>query len=128
MLTGFHSVDLVVPDLDRGVRFYRDVLGLDQVTDLLPSARGHDLRWVGLGRDGHPFISLLQPTGPGPVQRFLERRGPGVFQVCFDADDPAAAGAALAERGVATTPDAGSVFIHPRDSGGVLIEIMPGAA
>jgi methylmalonyl-CoA/ethylmalonyl-CoA epimerase len=125
MLTGFHSVDLAVPDLDRALRFYRDVLGLDQITEILPSARGHDLRWVGLGLDGKPFISLLQPTGGGPVQRFLDKRGPGVFQVCFDAHDPAAVGALLASRGVQTSPDAGSVFVSPRDAEGVLIEVMP---
>jgi methylmalonyl-CoA/ethylmalonyl-CoA epimerase len=128
VLSGFHSVDLAVADLDAALAFYRDVLGLEQVTDARPSGRGHALRWVELGVGAQPCLSLLQPTGDGPVRRFLDQRGPGVFQVCFDTADVTGAAATLRERGIEPVGDGSrSVFVHPRDAHGALIELMPGA-
>ena len=86
---------------------------------------------------GEGRIELLEPTGPAsPVARFLERHGPGLHHVCLrvvDIDDTLAR---LAGSGILPVPPgvrAGAegsrvAFLHPRDCGGVLLELVAPAA
>lgn len=86
-----------------------------------------------------PRIELLEPTDEGsPVARFLERRGPGLHHICLAVPDLAsaleralAAGFEPIPPGIRTGAAGGSVaFLHPRDTGGVLLELAerpPGA-
>jgi methylmalonyl-CoA epimerase len=90
---------------------------------------------VAMIRCGGTRIELLEPLGPdSPVARFLEQRGPGIHHVCLasgdlDADDAAlrAAGARLLrERPTAGAGGARVQFVHPKSSGGVLVELAQG--
>lgn len=78
-------------------------------------------------------IELLAPTRPdSPVARFLERRGPGMHHLCYRVPDIAralqehhAAGYELID--AAARPGAHGhqvAFLHPRSTGGVLIELL----
>jgi len=78
-------------------------------------------------------VQLLAPLTPeSPIARFLERSGPGVQQVAYTVDDIDAACAALRARGVRVlyeTPRRGTAgsrinFVHPKDAGGVLVELV----
>lgn len=77
-------------------------------------------------------IELIHPLqGQGPVARFLERRGPGLHHLCFRTDDIETDMERLRAKGYrflsdAPTPGAHGTrvaFIHPKDMGGVLIEL-----
>ena len=77
-------------------------------------------------------IELLEPTGPDtPIGRFLERRGPGVQQVCFRVGDLEGLIQHLMDHGVRMideTPRRGAggmsiAFVHPKSTGGVLVEL-----
>ena len=67
-----------------------------------------------------------------PIGRFLDRNGPGIQQMAYRVADIDAACAALREKGVRLLYDdprrgtAGSRinFVHPRDAGGVLVELV----
>lgn len=137
MISGLHSADIAVPSVENALKLYRDALGLEQLGTIEPSQRGYGVRWVELGVRGKPLIALLEPVGPGPVQRFLDRRGNGLYQICFDCRDLEAAAHTLEAHGVPTTRSPQSVstgasrlnvpeslFIHPKYTSGVLIEIM----
>ena len=78
-------------------------------------------------------VQLLAPTGPtSTLARFLERSGPGLQQLAFRVRDVEAAAAHLRAAGVrvlyeqARRGTAGSLvnFAHPRDCGGVLVELV----
>jgi len=78
-------------------------------------------------------VQLLAPLSPdSTIGRFLDRHGPGVQQVAYTVADIDAACAALRERGVRLLYDeprrgtAGSRinFVHPKDAGGVLVELV----
>jgi methylmalonyl-CoA epimerase len=86
---------------------------------------------------GEGRIELLEPSGPGsPVAKFLERRGPGLHHVCLRVADIDDTLARLARSGILPIPpgvragaEGGRVaFLHPRDCGGVLLELVAPAA
>ena len=82
--------------------------------------------------DHPPLVELLQPTGPDtPIGKFIARRGPGVQQVCFRVGNLEGLIAHLIEHGIKmidTTPRTGAggkriAFVHPKSTGGVLVEL-----
>ena len=77
-------------------------------------------------------IELLEPTrDDSPIASFLAKRGPGIHHLCLDSDDVVGDDARLREIGVALLrpqPTAGAggtavQFVHPKSSGGVLVEL-----
>ena len=94
------------------------------------------VRTYFLGDDGvsgaAPKLELLEALGPdSPVATFLEKRGPGLHHVAFEVDDIEAEMArlrALGFRLLADAPKPGAdgkriVFLHPRSTAGVLVEL-----
>jgi methylmalonyl-CoA/ethylmalonyl-CoA epimerase len=78
-------------------------------------------------------LQLLAPlSADSPIGRFLDRNGPGLQQVAYTVADVAAASAALRDRGLRLlydTPRRGTAdsrinFVHPKDAGGVLVELV----
>jgi methylmalonyl-CoA/ethylmalonyl-CoA epimerase len=91
---------------------------------------------VAIGRFGPgATVELVTPARPGnPVEGFLARRGPGLHHVAFRVDEPLAdALAALHEEGiepageiVPSSDGRPSVFLHPKTTGGILVELVEG--
>ena len=81
---------------------------------------------------GDSNLQLLEATGPGVVDRFLERRGPGLHHIAVEVSDLEAAIADLLSRGVRMVdraPRPGGMgtsiaFIHPASAGGLLVELV----
>jgi len=83
--------------------------------------------------DISPRIELLQPTSPdSPIGRFIEKRGEGIQQIAFRVENIEHTISVLIENGVQMideTPRVGAhgsmiAFVHPRSTGGVLVEIL----
>jgi methylmalonyl-CoA/ethylmalonyl-CoA epimerase len=123
-------VGIAVDDLDGSVERYRRTLGVE------PS---HRERVEDQGVEevlfpaGTSFIQLLGSLGADtPVGRFLATRGPGVHHVAYRVDDVAASLVRLRGQGVRLVdevPRRGSrdtliAFVHPKEMGGVLIELV----
>ncbi len=130
MILDIDHVGIAVDDLDESVERYRRSLGIE------PS---HRERVEDQGVEevlfpaGTSFIQLLGSLGADtPVGRFLATRGPGVHHVAYRVDDVAAALARLRGQGVRLVdevPRRGSrdtliAFVHPKEMGGVLIELV----
>ena len=109
--------------------FYRDVLQL-------PVEEPEELPHMGLRvvkiTVGESRLELIEPTRDDtPIAGFLAKRGPGIHHVCFRVTDIDAAGQRLAEEGyrpLTDEPQDGAdgcrvLFLHPRLTGGVLIEL-----
>jgi methylmalonyl-CoA/ethylmalonyl-CoA epimerase len=129
-----HHVAIAVPRLEDALPFYRDTLGLqaEPIRDL-PDQR---VRMVFLG-DAKGRIELIQPTdGESGVAKFVaEHPKPTLHHVCYVVDDLAGTLEKLARDGVELVdraPRRGAegmvAFIHPRASGGVLIELIDRAS
>ena len=83
--------------------------------------------------DESPRIELLQPTGiDTPIGRFIEKRGEGIQQIAFRVDNIQSTIDTLQNNGVEMIdeiPRAGAhgtliAFVHPKSTGGVLVEIV----
>ena len=85
---------------------------------------------------GQSTLEYLESTDPeGPIGKFLAKRGPGIHHICFEVDDIDEAVATLLGKGVRMIDQAPRVgahgcrvaFIHPAETGGVLMELSQGS-
>jgi methylmalonyl-CoA/ethylmalonyl-CoA epimerase len=120
---------VAVASLERALSFWRDTLGA-RASDP-EEVPGEGVRVVFLPL-GETRLELLEPLSPAsPIARFLEKRGEGIHHVCVRVADLDAAVASLRERGMEIIPPdirvgAGGrriAFVHPRSTGGVLLEL-----
>ena len=127
-------VGVAVADLDAAVTFYESVFGMRCVHTETNEEQGvrEAMLAVGPAGDGG-FVQLLAPLTPeSTIARFLDRSGPGVQQVAYTVADVEKAAAVLRERGLRLlyeTPRRGTSgsrvnFVHPKDAGGVLVELV----
>jgi len=131
MIGPLNHVGVAVPDIEKAIRFYRDVMGATDITepqDLPP--QGVTYAFVNLPSGQ---VELIQPYGDkSPINKYLERNPKGgQHHICFEVDDIHEASLLMAKRGmrVLNEPRIGAhgtlvVFLHPGDAGGVLIELM----
>ncbi|MCW3844831.1 methylmalonyl-CoA epimerase [Micromonospora yasonensis] len=131
-------VGIAVADLDAAIDFYRRTFGMRCVHTETNEEQGvrEAMLAVGPTTEGG-CVQLLAPLSPSStIARFLDRNGPGVQQVAYTVADIDAACAALRERGVRLlyeTPKRGTAdsrinFVHPKDAGGVLVELVEPAS
>ncbi len=127
MLKRIHHVGVVVPRLEDGLRFWRDLLGLRLTKTATIEEQG--VR-AALLDAGNSEVELLEPlSADNGVGRFLARRGGGLHHVCFETDDVARELDAARARGIALIDQAprrglaGMIcFLHPKATRGVLVE------
>lgn len=135
LLTAIDHVGLAVPDLDAAIAFHTSVLGLElrhREENVEQGVAEAMLAPVG-SRDSAAQIQLIAPLDEtSPIARFLDRSGPGLQQLAYRVDDVEAAADELRRRGVRLIYDSARSgtrgsrvnFIHPKDTGGVLIELV----
>jgi methylmalonyl-CoA/ethylmalonyl-CoA epimerase len=125
-----------VPDIDAAIAFYRDTYGMSLVHEEVNEGQGVREAMMAVGDSGS-CVQLLAPLTPeSTIATFLDRSGPGVQQVAYRVEDVDAVSATLRERGMRLLYDeprrgtAGSRinFIHPKDAGGILVELVEPAA
>jgi len=124
-------VGIAVPDLDAAKAFYAETFGLRVVHEETNEEQGVREAMLAVG-DG-PRLQLLAPARPdSAIAKFLDRSGPGLQQLAYTVADVEAAAAALRARGLRLlydTPRRGTAgsrinFVHPKDAGGVLVELV----
>jgi methylmalonyl-CoA/ethylmalonyl-CoA epimerase len=132
LFTAIDHVGVAVLDLDAAIAFHRDTYGMRLVHEEVNEEQGVREAMMAVGDSGS-CVQLLAPLTPeSTIATFLERSGPGVQQVAYRVEDVAAASATLRGRGMRLLYDeprrgtAGSRinFIHPKDAGGVLVELV----
>ena len=125
-------VGVAVPDLDAAIAFYEQSYGMTCVHVEVNEAQGVREAMMAVGDSGS-CVQLLAPVDEtSTIAKFLDRNGPGIQQVAFTVDDVAAAATELRAKGLRLLYDeprggtAGSLvnFLHPKDAGGVLVELV----
>ena len=132
LITAIDHVGIAVPDLDEALAFYADTFGFPLVHEEVNEDQGVREAMVAVGDSG-TCLQLLAPLTPeSTIGRFLDRSGPGLQQLAYRVTSIDEAMAVLRERGLRLLYDeprrgtAGSRinFVHPKDAGGVLIELV----
>jgi methylmalonyl-CoA/ethylmalonyl-CoA epimerase len=125
-------VGVAVPDLDEAIAFYADAFGMRVTHQETNEDQGVREAMVAVG-DTDQCIQLLAPIDEtSTIAKFLDRSGPGLQQLAYRVTDVDRVCAVLRERGLRLLYDeprrgtAGSRinFVHPKDAGGVLVEIV----
>ena len=132
LFTAIDHVGIAVPDLDQAIAFYRDTLGMALLHEETNEEQGVREAMMGVGDSGS-CIQLLAPLDEtSTIAKFLDRSGPGMQQLAYRVTDVEAVSELLRERGVRTlydaprrgTSDSRINFLHPKDCGGVLVELV----
>ena len=132
LFTTVDHVGIAVPDLDEAIAFYARTFCVRSVHEETNEEQGVREAMLAVGT-GDTRIQLLAPLTPeSTIARFIGRSGPGLQQLAFRVEDVEAAAAVLRERGLRLlydTPRRGTSgsrvnFVHPRDAGGVLVELV----
>jgi len=135
LVTAVDHVGIAVPDLDAAIAWYHDHLGMILVHEEVNDDQG--IREAMLAaRDAPPGTAQIQLMAPiddsSTIAKFLDTRGPGIQQLAVRVSNLDTLCAQLRSQGVRLTYEAprhGTAnsrvnFIHPKDAGGVLIELV----
>jgi methylmalonyl-CoA/ethylmalonyl-CoA epimerase len=132
MFTRIDHVGVAVADLDQAIEFYQQAFGMRLAHQETNQDQGVREAMMEVGGSG-VFVQLLAPLRPdSTIAKFLDRSGPGIQQVAYTVDDLETTCADLRVKGLRLLYDqprrgtAGSLvnFIHPKDAGGVLVELV----
>ena len=126
---GIEHIGIAVKDLDTNAPFWKHVLKLSHKGTETVAQEGvtTDIYETGSGK-----VELLKSTVSGSViEKFLENRGEGIHHVCFEVDNISKAIIELKELYIDVISDCPTVgaegykvvFIHPKSTGGVLVEL-----
>jgi len=130
--TSAQSVDhigIAVDRIEGALPLYQDLLGLDLAG--IENVESEQVRTARLNAEG-TSLELLEPLGDdGPIQKFLDRHGPGIHHICFEVTDVEAMIDTFRDAGYEPIYDACRTgagdakvnFLHPDDTCGVLFEL-----
>jgi methylmalonyl-CoA/ethylmalonyl-CoA epimerase len=135
LVTGVDHVGIAVPDLDVAIKWYHDFLGMIVLHEEVNEDQG--IREAMLAVRGAPkgsaqvqLMAALDDTST--IAKFIDKRGPGIQQLAYRVSDLDALSERLRDQGVRLLYDAprrGTAnsrinFVHPKDAGGVLVELV----
>ena len=125
-------VAIIVRNIEQALIFYRDTLGL--VPSAIKEVPSEQVRiaFLPMGGPGGSEIELIEPTNPdSTLARFLEKRGEGLHHLCLEVEDIDASLRELREKGAAVldqeprqAAEGRAIFLHPKGTNGVLLELL----
>ncbi len=132
LFTAIDHVGMAVPDLDEAIAFYRDTFGMTLAHEETNEEQGVREAMMAVGDSGS-CVQLLAPLSESStIAKFIDRNGPGCQQIAYRVTDVEQVAAILRERGLRMlydapkrgTSDSRINFVHPKDAGGILVEIV----
>ncbi len=136
LFTHIDHVGIAVPDLDAAIAFYEDTYGMTMAHREVNEEQGVAEAMMAVG-DSTSCIQLLAPLNEqSTIAKFIDKNGVGIQQMAYRVQSIDDVCATLRERGVRLLypePKRGTAgsrinFIHPKDAGGVLVELVEPAA
>lgn len=133
-------VGVAVPDLEDAKRLYTETFGMTMVHEEVNEEQGVREVMMNIGGTADPNGSCIQLLAPlndeSTIAKFLDRSGPGLQQLAYRVTDVEQVCEVLRARGVRLLYDAprrGTAesrinFVHPKDAGGVLVELVQPAS
>ncbi|PPK87433.1 methylmalonyl-CoA epimerase [Neolewinella xylanilytica] len=124
-------IGIAVANLDESEKLIAKLLGRDPYKRETVAEQSVTTSFFTGGSDAAKLELVAPERATGPIQKFLEKRGPGIHHLAFEVDDIAAEMRRLREDGfelLQELPSEGAddklvCFLHPRSTNGVLVEI-----
>lgn len=131
-ITRIDHVAIVVREMDEALAFYRDMLGITPSRVLDFPRESVKIAFLPLGGPSGSEIELLQPlSAETGVARFLAKHGGGLHHICLETPDIEgaladlrASGAMLLDEAPRPTAEGRGIFLHPKGTYGVLLELV----
>ena len=126
-------IGIAVNNLDEGEKFWKLLGLLSDGNDEENHEQGVNIRFLSTEKGDPARIELLSPTSQDtPIGRFIEKRGQGIQQIAFEVEDLQQTIQELINSGIDMiddSPKSGAhgtkiAFVHPRSTGGVLVELL----
>ncbi|CAF0854012.1 unnamed protein product [Adineta steineri] len=122
---------VAVPNLDEASSFFKNVLHAKSVSGAVP-LKEHGVYTVFV-EFGNTKIELLHPLGEkSPIKKFLEKnKAGGIHHICIEVDNIEEAIKDIQQQNIRTLSEKTQIgahgkpviFLHPKDCGGILIEL-----
>ena len=125
-------VAIIVRNIEQALVFYRDTLGIEpREIKNVPSEQVR-IAFLPMGGPEGSEIELLEPTTPdSSLTKFLEKRGEGMHHICLEVDDIDTTlremqdkGAAVLDKEPRIAAEGRAIFLHPKGTNGVLLELL----
>lgn len=129
MIKELNHIGIAVRDLDASVELYKKIF---QVENIHREVVEDQKVSIASFKVGNVIIELTAPTSPdSPIAKFLEKRGEGIHHMAFESSDVAGDLNRLREENIQLInekPQPGAhdmqiAFLHPKSTGGVLLEL-----
>lgn len=122
-------VAVAVADMDEALARYRELLGVDATDREVVASQRTEAALLPLGET---CLELISPKGNEGLQKFLDKKGPGLHHIAIEVEGIEGALAALKALGVPLVDEVPRVgarghkvaFLHPKATGGVLVELV----
>ncbi|NIR51960.1 methylmalonyl-CoA epimerase [candidate division KSB1 bacterium] len=130
MLKKVDHIGIAVSDLEDSTRRYEKITGKESAQEEVVEEQKVETTFFPVGE---VRLELLQGTSPdSPISKFIEKRGEGIHHICFEVEDLEEAKESLSRQGLqfieqASGTGAGGskvAFIHPKSTGGILMELV----
>lgn len=128
MIKKISHLGMAVKNLDDSRKFYQDVFGLSTSDPIIGGGGAIQVSMIPVGE---VHVELLQPVGKeGVMAKFIEKRGEGFHHICYEVDDIYAEIERMKSTGmeilgeVMDGVEGPSVFLHPKRTHGVLVELV----
>ena len=125
-------VAIIVRDIEQALHFYRDTLGITPGEIREVPTEQVRIAFLPMGGPGGSEIELISPTTTdSSLTKFLEKRGEGLHHICLEVADIDAAlqemqakGAAVLDKQPRIAAEGRAIFLHPKGTNGVLLELL----
>jgi len=125
-------VAIIVRSIEQALVFYRDTLGIEPSEIREVPSEQIRIAFLPLGGPGGSEIELVEPlSANASLNRFLEKRGEGLHHICLEVEDIDAALRELREKGAPVldqeprqAAEGRAIFLHPKGTSGVLLELV----
>jgi methylmalonyl-CoA epimerase len=125
-------VAIIVRNIEQALVFYRDMLGIMPGEIKEVPAEQVRIAFLPMGGPAGSEIELIEPTTPGSsLAQFLEKRGEGLHHICLEVENIDAALAEMQEKGAPVldkqpraAAEGRAIFVHPKGTHGVLLELL----
>lgn len=125
-------VAIIVNNIENALEFYRDVLGIVPTSIKEVASEQVRIAFLPLGGPEGSKVELVEPLdADSSLAKFLQKRGEGLHHICFEVEDVDTTLHELREKGASIldeqprpSADGRAIFLHPRGTHGVLIELV----